>query len=342
MYRRLSFNKIKKPLSIFRVKALILFLFLIPFLVYSQTFEKIYRTNGDDSSMEAVETDDGYLISVNSGDFLSNYQSKILKFDFNGSIIDSILLPTFNGYITSYVHKIWKISDTSFLCILLVKNTFDIEHLQFIHFSENLNIVYDTIIDDTDSNNYTDFCITDNLNVVATGAISFFNEYFLTTFDIYGNKIASNSFQFNLGAFPSTVIHIPERDVFHLYIYWSNENAFLEINSDSLQVDTIMYYPDSFWPRNAIKGLDDTSYFIAGTQNSSLTSGIRLLSFVKMDNLGETIQQSNYLISQDTNSFYSTNSFSILNEEIFFGGTYNFNGSPPPEFSLTNLTPTVQ
>ncbi len=327
MHKAINFFN-TEVLSICKVVPLIL-IFVYANTLFAQTFEKIYRTNDDDCSYEAIEVSNEYFIAVNTGNYYNfNYQGKILKVNKYGKILDSLYIPIHNGFISSDIWKLINISDTLFLCIAIERNSSGNLFMQYVHFTKDLLITFDTVINDAPNLSYLDFSVNDDFQIVSVGYITEYQEQFIKICDIYGNLIGYKTYIGEYGPLASTIIDIPKRNKYHMFIYLSNESCFFEIDKETLSLDTILHYPDYFWPRNAIKGINDSSYYIIGTQNVLLNNGIRKLSFIEMSIYGDTIKQNSYLVSPDKNSFYSYNSFSIYNEKIYFGGTYNFTLTP--------------
>jgi len=351
MYRRLT----KQVLPLFRVAPLF---FLILFFVinrqgFSQTFEKWYVTKNDDIAYDAVELDQSYIITINSGSYFDeNYDSKLIKLNLNGELIDSLNMVIPEGYKLYSTFRLFLLNDTILLTISPLKNNMGEIGIKFTHISKNFDILYDTIVCDTvTTRQYYDFIIDNDSNVVAVGTNTWFEEFFISVYDVFGNTIGYNTYtDTQTGYLPSTIIDIPGRNVYHMYIYWSDDEYFFEINKETLQVDTVLHYPDGFLPRNTIKGLDNNSYYLAGKQFSqTLSSSHKLLvnekkiiesviinqdlSFIEMDNYGNVLNQKVYIVSSDTNSFYSYNSFDIYNDKIYFGGTYNFDNATAFPFS---------
>ncbi len=350
MYRRLT----KQVLPLFKVAPLF---FLILFIVFnrygfSQTFEKWYVTENDDIAYDAVEINQTYIIPVNSGDyFAQNFSLKFLKLNFDGEIIDSLSLTTSSGYEMDPTFNVFPLNDSILLSICQIKNSTGETGFRFTHISYNFELLYDTIVFDSITTRISFDIILDNdSNIVSVGYTVWFEEFFLSVYDIYGNNLKNGIYpNLQAGYLASTVMDIPDQNVYHMYSYWGNDEEFFEINKETLEIDTVLHYPDGFLPRNTIKGLDNNSYYLAGKQFSQTVSNSHKLivdekkiiesvinqdlSFVEMDNYGNVLNQKVYIVSSDTNSFYSYNSFDIYNEKIYFGGTYNFDNAAAFPFS---------
>jgi len=332
MYRRVTIVFMPKGLEFIN---LILLVLLLSSNVKSQTFERLYETDFDDMSVSAVEVDNSFIIAVNSGDYFNmSYAGKYLKLDKQGNITDSVNIPIPNGFKFFQSRKFFKLNNDTILSINdIINNKTDNHGFQIVHLTNNMKIAFDTVVYDTLSIVYLDYYLTEDQTIITTGAIEIADIFFIKITDIYGNLLEYQSYSnIQSGFYPSTLIEIPQENTIYVFIYWSNEDLFYKINKETLQIDDILNYPNSFYPNNAINGVYDSSFYVGGTQNAFLYNGVRELSFVEISNSGNIIKQNNYLISPDTNTFYYYNSFSKCNGKLFLGGTYNFKGTPPPEF----------
>ena len=319
----------------------VLYLTILFFLLYTfsfpQTFETWYETKNDDIAYDAIELDDSYIFTVNSGNYFDeNYGAKLIKLDFNGEIIDSLNMILPDGYKLYSTFRLYLLNDSILLAISPLENNIGENGIRFTHISKNFNVLYDTIVCDTvTTRQYYDFIIDNDSNVVVVGTNIWIEQFFISIYDLYGNELGYNTYtDTQTGYLPSTIIDIPGRNVYHMFIYWSDDDYFFEIDKETLEIQSISKYPNDFLPRNAVKGLTDSSYFIIGKQCTYNVNAWWKLSFVEMNNFGDSINQHSYLVSPDTNSFYSYNSFDIYNEKIYFGGAYNFDNAAAFPFSI--------
>ena len=226
MYRAIAFFSIK-VLSLLRIVPFVLL--LVPTTIFSQTFEKTYKTNEDDCSYEAIEVSNEYYIAVNSGNYYnSDYQGKILKVNQYGKIIDSLYIPIHNEYISSDIWKLININDTLLLCVAIERNNSGDLFMQYVHFTKDLLIIFDTVINDNPNLSYLDFSINDDFQVVSVGYITKYQEQFIKISDIYGNLIGYQTYIGDYGPLASTIIDIPKRNKYHMFMYLSNESYFFE------------------------------------------------------------------------------------------------------------------
>ncbi len=249
---------------------------------FSQTFEKLYITESDDFSYDAIELDDSYIIQINSGDYFEqNFSLKYIKLNYEGEIIDSLNIAIPSEYEQYSTYKLFLLNDNVLLAVSPMKNNIGERCIRFTHISVNFDLLYDTIICDTNTTrHYFDFILNNDSNIVGVGYNVWFEEFFIFVYDIFGNTLGYNTYtDTQTGYLPSTVIDIPGRNVYHMFIYWSSNSYFFEINKETLEIDTVLQYPLSFLPRNAIKGIDDSSYFLAGKQGTTYLNAHWKLSF---------------------------------------------------------------
>ncbi len=313
----------------FYKKGFVLFnvtLFSIFFITntFSQTFEKSHRTEEDDISYDAISLEENFIFVVNSGNIEnSNYHQKCFKLDEYGNFVDSVSIPFYGNIMVSDLSNLFKINDS----IILLINKMNNNSLQFVHLTPELNIVYNSILDTLLDNQYFDIVYTQDSLIVCVGATEILNKFCLMETDKFGNIINYKTYEsYQSGYLPSTIEYIPSRNVYHMFIYWSNDEVFYEINKETLELDTILHYPDAFLPRNAINGFSNDRYFLAGKQG---TGTIWKLSYIEMNKFGETLMQKIFLPEHDSDVFYSYNSFDTFNNSIFYGGTYHVTYSPP-------------
>lgn len=317
----------KKPILFF------IFFFIISTNLFSQTFEKLIKTNANDYAIDAIELNNGnFVIGYNKISNENNYKSEILILNNKGEIIQSISLPDYKDITEEIIAKIFSIDSSTFVGIRAVKNNNGINQNNILKFKKVLNkfnLVSDTIVGIPNiSISDFDFILTSDTNILSVGIIN--NQYytaFIYETDINGNYINSKLYYNTLGNITTTIMEIPEKNEYHMFESWDNNRSFYKIDKQNLEIKDTLYYPNSFIPRNAIKGINENSYFVSGRSIFSSTV-IYIPAYVEINNEGEILNIHEYLVNKDTNSFYTTNCFDHLNGKIYFGAVYNFTTDP--------------
>jgi len=304
--------------------------------IKSQTFEKIIRTPYDDFSFDAVEMADGcFIIAYSRGNYGQNTISGLLKLDGNGNLIDSVFFTDYPEYVELGITDIFPYLNETLLCVrtaVIIEN--NRQTVNLIQVTSDLQIVYDTIYG---SNEYSGSVygrtLTDDNKLVTVGAIDDSRgNLFIGEFDLTSKTYRDNIITGFPAVVSSTVMEIPENNVYHMYLYWDNNKTFLVINKETLNVDTFFYYPELFLPRNSFKGLTDTSYFAVGTEHI-LANGNSAPAFIEVNTEGQIVNHFVDLNHSDTSVFYTYNSFDHKYGKIYFGLTFNFLTNQPFPFA---------
>jgi hypothetical protein len=312
----------------------ILYLFFILALyahpLLCQTFEKVYRTSEDELVYDAVMVDStSCIFALNSGNnFTGIYYTKFFKIDLqSGFITDSLIIePETPGYFFTGIFDVLKVNDSLFIGIGSFGLMGSSEQIQYIvHLDNHLQILYDTIIDIPDIVEISHkTIITENSKLVTVGKIANSVDYkrILCEKTLYGDSIRYETYSHPGSFTASTVLDIPHKNKYHMFIYGGIEKAINIIDKNTLERDTIMTYPTFFLPNDAVRDDKDSSiYYVAGREGSDD------LSYLKINDYGEILNQ--YVFDLASNAFYTYKCISPCNEYLFFGGVYPFTLSPP-------------
>ncbi len=311
----------------------ILFFFTNVFLnsVIPQTFEKIIRTEQDDYSFAAIEVGDTYIFAKNTGNyFQGNNINSLIVLDNEGNITQTFTLPSYAGYFNRTVMSIFKHSDSLFYCIRVLRsranNDLQINLLIVSYEGSRLELEFDTIYGNENiSEAFFDFQYTTDQKIIGAGRLELVGQNALVV-EIDLNDLSFNSWFYNIpeAHLASTIMDIPENNTYHVFMYWDNNNSILEINKSTMEIDTIYHYPELFRPRNAIRGISDTSYFVAGKMGQEFPVIYDVPAFIEVGFNGQIYNIFKYEVHRDTNSFYTYHSFDHKFDNIFFGAIYNF------------------
>lgn len=316
------------------------FLFVIALLwlnanLQAQTFEKIIRTESDNFSYDAVEIDDGgFIIAYNCGVYSQNIRGGLLKLDNNGNLIDSVFFTDYPEFIEGEVTDIFPYINGTLLCTRSVENIGDDDiQMNMIQVDNDLNIVFDTIYGDREYlESVFGYTLTSDNKLIMVGKIMDNRaDLFIGEYDLI---LKSYRYEWITGypaILSSTIIEIPEKNAYHMYLYFDNDKTFLNIDKTTLAVDTVYNYPYNFLPRNACKGIDSLSYYVAGKEGIT-NSPYFAPAFIEVNTQGEVVNNFVYLDHSDTNVYYSYNSFDHKYGKIYLGVTYNFPQQPPFPF----------
>ncbi len=310
---------------------IILFTSILYNYALSQTFERTIRTNQDDFCFDAIEVGDNFIFPKSTGNyFQGNNISTLIALDLNGNIEQSLTLPDYEAYLESGVQNIFKQSDSLFYCIRslrdLINNDLQL-NLLIVSFKESiLELEFDTIYGNSSiSESIFDFKYTTDNKIIGAGRHEPDDQHALVTIIDLSNMTFNSWLYFIPEAtLASSIIDLPEKNAFHVYMYFDNNNSFLEINKSTMEIDTIYHYPERFLPRDAVSGISDTSYFAVGKMGQEIPGINFVPSFIEVGYDGQVIKINNYEVSADTNSYYTTLSFDHKFGNIYFGTTYNF------------------
>jgi len=275
--------------------------------------------------------DEETVFALNYGDYLtSDYNVIVYKINSNtGDYIDSCFIYfNYAAYKLNYVSNIFFIEQEVFILIGQCENinTGD-KQIFIVKLNEGLEIIGEFIVGDEVIDEYFFDVIysTDSL-LVFSGK----DEMGITIEerDTEGNLIREKTYSQN-GTLASTLIEIPSLNKYHLFRYWDTNHSFNIIDKDSLNVDTVIMYPQRLLPRNAIIGLDSSYYYVAGRELDiyPFTYG-DFLAFIKVTNTGQIIDHNTYKID-DKITYYTSQSFTVNPDAIYFGGSYPCTWDPP-------------
>ncbi|MCD6113145.1 MAG: T9SS type A sorting domain-containing protein [Bacteroidales bacterium] len=315
----------------------ILLIIALPLSLFSQTFEKLIKTQADDYATDAIELSDGnFLIAYNKGNSTYNdFHSEMWILNKSGDIIQTIEVPDYNDYKESAILNLLYIDSTTFIGFRSINNNITGDWQTNIIRIKNISNIYymdfDTIIGNPEiSMSNGDFILTSDKKLVSVGYIhGESNTAAIYITDLNGNYINSKIYYGTSGFLGTTIMEIPQKNKYHMFEYWDNDSSLFIIDKESLEIDTILHYPQFFLPRNAVKGINQNSYFVAGQSPYFQGNAHYIPSFIEINNNGEIININKYLVNEDTNSYYTINCFDHLNGKIYFGAVYNFSQHPP-------------
>lgn len=302
----------------------------------SQTFENVVRTEYDDYCIEAIEVESRYFYFYSKGDYyVGDWISYVVEIDILGNEVQKFLLPDYEGYLEGPVLKVFRSSDSSFFCIRGLwdnnNNEKQINLFEIKYDVTPIDIVFDTIYGSSElSEAIYDYQITSDNRIIGAGRHSPEQQNAIVSI-IDLNDMSYNVWYYDVpeAINASTIMDIPEHNVYHVYMYWDNNKSFLEINKTTMEIDSIHYYPERFLPRNAVKGISDTSYFAVGKGKTYDLDSPFYPAYIEVGLDGQIYNEFLYEVHPDTNSYYTTNSFDHKFGNIYFGATYNFTQEPP-------------
>ena len=297
----------------------------------SQTFEKFIATSLDEVVYDAqLSGSSECVFALNTGDFNDNtYYSKIFKINTNtGSFIDSLIIePELQGFHFSGIFDLLKANDSLFIGIGKFNLDGGNEQFQYIlHFNQNLDVVFDTIIDIPEINESLQKTIlAQNSKLVSVGKIQNSSEILICEKTVFGDSIRHKTYN-EPSVTASTVVDMPPTNSYHIYIYMGDEHSFFIIDKTTLNKEESIEQPFWFKPIDAIHDdIDLSKYYVAG-KNYDVNSGNNDLFFMKVSIDGT---YESFIYTTDENIFYTYKCFSPLNNHLYFGGVYPFTPSPP-------------
>lgn len=315
---------------------LLLFFILISGSISTQTFEKIIRTDQDDYSYEAIEFGNKYLYFYSKGSYLAEEtEGYAVILDSSGNNYDIFQLNDYEDYFEESVLKAFIRNDSTLLCIRKLRNIFTNDlQLNLLELKYNVSpmeLVFDTIYGSNELSEYIlDFEFTADNKIIGAGRhLPEQQNAIVSIIDL--NDMSYNVWYYDVpeAILASTIIDIPEKNAYHVFMYWDNNKSFLEINKTTMEIDSIHYYPERFLPRNAVKGISDTIYYAVGKGKTYDLDSPFYPSYIEVGLDGQIYNEHLYEIHPDTNSYYTTNSFDHKYGKIYFGATYNFTQEPP-------------
>jgi hypothetical protein len=316
--------------------SLLLFFILISESIFTQTFEKIIRTDQDDFSYEAIELGNKYLYFYSKGNYLNgDTKGYAVIIDSLGNNYDIFHLNDYEDYFEESVLKAFIRNDSTLLCIRKLRNIFTNDlQLNLLELKYNVSpmeLVFDTIYGSNELSEYiSDFEFTTDNKIIGAGRhLPEQQNAIVSIIDL--NDMSYNVWYYDVpeAILASTIMDIPEKNAYHVFMYWDNNKSFLEINKTTMEIDSIHYYPERFLPRNAVKGISDTSYFAVGKGKTYDLYSPFYPAYIEVGLEGQIYSEHLYEVNFDTNSYYTTNSFDHKFGNIYFGATYNFTQEPP-------------
>ncbi|MCF8369243.1 MAG: T9SS type A sorting domain-containing protein [Bacteroidales bacterium] len=270
------------------------------------------------------------MFAINHGDYLTtNYATKILLLNtFTGKFMDSVLLNPYEPEFTfGGIADFLKVNDSLFIGIgNFIGNNENAEKQYILHINSNLNVVFDTIVDTDMNEKIQKSIVTENGLIVSVGKEFDTWKIVLLERDYFGNFIRFEKYNHPTSLTATTVIDIPHKNKYHMFMYLGSDHPYDLIDKFSLEIDTTLSYPIHFHPIDAVIDPFDTSvYYIAGKQGSN-NPNINNLSFLRCNTDGNFVQ---HIYLSDSNESYSYKCMSVLQETMYFGGTVPFTQSPP-------------
>lgn len=319
--------------SIFQLVIILIGFAKIP---VSQTFEKYHRSFEDELVYDAILLDSTTCIfALNTGDFnYDTYYTKIFKIETQtGKLTDSTLIePTLQNCYFRGVFDLLKANDSLFIGIGKFGIYGSSEEIQYIvHFNNNLQILFDTIIDIPEIEEcFQKTILTEDSKLVSVGTIinSYDYERLLCEKTIFGDSIRYETYSHPYSLTATSVVDIPHKNKYHMFIYGGGEaRPYDIIDKSTLQLDTTLKRPAFFNPIDAVPDNADSSIYYIGGKQYSYNSDRFDLSYLKINDNGEII---NHLIYEtDSNTFYTYKCLSPFNNHIYFAGVYPFTQNPP-------------
>nr|MBC8485237.1 hypothetical protein [Bacteroidota bacterium] len=312
---------------ILKTSFIVYFIFFFSLTGISQTYEKLYKTQFDDISEDAIELPDkSIIISVTSGDFYqANYQAYLYKLSYAGLLIDSTEINIPEYYNLKGIDNIFKISDTSLLTLCICQNIFnDSLYVLITQFNFELKTLFSSLTNFSVPFNYsfTNHILNSENNLVSIGTEYSNYDHFIYEYDINGNLINHNLvIDPAIQTIASAIMDIENLGKYHLFLFFHPQD-FLIINKETLEIDTILDYPSTFSPWDIHSSLNDSTYLTIG--RNYIGNGIKVPAFLEMDNMGNVLNMHSYTANPDTNSGNIDKSLDIFNDKIFLVAAYNF------------------
>ena len=312
------------------LKIIYLFSFFIFILVFfnialSQTFEKVYKTDLDDYSSDAILlSDQSIVFIVNSGYYGYEYNTKIMKMSSTGVFIDSAQIQIPIGYISLGITDILTINDSTFIALGVCKNIQENNlRMLIVKFDFSLNIIIKTLTDFSIPVKYNvaSFILNSDTNIISIGTDLENYFHFLYEFSTFGELINYHNYGnlANNPTFASSIIELD--DYYHLYIF-GYPQYFMIINKGTLEKDTVLHYTNTFEPFGIHKCINNDTYFVTG--RNYIGNSIKTPAFIEVDNEGYVLSLNYYVANPDTNSGNRGKTFDFYNNKIFFASAYNF------------------
>jgi hypothetical protein len=300
---------------------------------YAQTFEKVISTNKDEVAHDAIELNNSnYIVhSIRSkGDFNNrDYDIIVYELDSTGQFIDSLIIELNNDYKLLFTRYILQCDNNELVIVGNCQkiNTLDYQlYLAFLNY--DLEFISDTIIGDTNKSDYLiDFLINEYGNLIAVGHCDndSISNRVIIEYSI-SNKTLKR-YAFYRIHYLTTVIEVPQTNAYHLFELFSGDTI-IQINRDSLTIDTFYLFPNPFDAFSAINIPVNTDYLVAG-KKSDYTTYTRKIAYRLMDNGGNILEDKMYGAT-DTNYYFALNEVDCNNSNNFFlGGTHNFEHAIP-------------
>jgi hypothetical protein len=302
---------------------------------FTQTFEKYISSVKDDIAHDAIELDGPQYIILsqkNASEYgPQDYEIKVYKIDNTGDFIDSLEIAIDDDYMLSNTRYIFELIGNDLVIVGTCRNriTSDLQlYLAFLN--TDLKFLKDTILGDSKlSDHNIDFLINEFGNIIIGG----FCENPTDDNNIIICEYNPNTEVFRRKAHSiqhvsiNTIVELPEINAYQAQFVFNGDDI-LQINRDSLSIDTLLQVSPNFDPGLALNIPGKNNYVVFG-KKGNYSSGVAELAFRVMSISGEILEEHTYGV-QDTNCFFMYNEADCKDSSyLYLGGTHNFTWYPP-------------
>jgi len=313
-----------------RIYLILSTLIFLNFTTTSQTFEKFYSTPNDELVYDAILIDSiSIVFALNKGDhWTDSYTTTLYKMNsLSGEFTDSLTVdPSIPNSIFRGVFDMLKINDTLFAGIGKSWTDINEESQYIVHFTHNLQLVFDTIVNIEGINERLQKTIIAD-NILVSGGMEVDSGFkVLVEKTTKGELIQFKKYSYPTSMTITALVDIPAVNKYHIYVYLGYQHAYSIIDKQTLDSDTTFQYPLLFYPIDAtMDPWNNNNYYVAGKQKNSSTFQ-NDLSFLKVNVCGEFEQ---FIYPTDQNIFYTYKCLAQNENSIYFGGVYPFTQQPP-------------
>lgn len=308
---------------------ILIFSILLGFLTTkAQTFELLISSSKDEIALDAIELDDGtFVIGRSYGNYLQmSFQNALTQIDIAGNILKEVNLPDDDDYWNRYLLNIFRDNDCNLICFRYVmEKATGIKQFNLVIFNNNLEMIESIVYGDreTEEDVYGCLLTSDHKFITVGRKLYAIKELYLGEYCLNEKTYRYSTFKdFPSFAF-STVVEIPEKNSYHVFNYYDANNSFFEISKDDLDIVAIYNFPSQFKPRDAIRGFDDSHYFVGGVQQGGFDFK-PCPAYIKVSSNGEILKHNFYSTHPDTRTYYSYNSIDHNQDHLFIGVTFNW------------------
>lgn len=294
----------------------------------AQTFEHLISSNKDEIALDAIELDDGtFVIGRSNGNYLQmSFQSALTQIDISGNILKEVNLPGDDDYWNRYLLNIFRDVEGNLICFRYVKEkATGIKQFNLVIFNNNLELIESIVYGDKETEEDVYGCLLTSENKFITVGRKFYSikELYIGEYCLNERTYRYKTYKdFPSFAF-STIVEIPQNNSYHVFNYYDSNNSFFEISKNELNIEAIYNFPSQFQPRDAIRGFDDTHYFVGGVQQGGFDFE-PCPAYIKVSSNGEILMHSFYSTHPDTRTYYYYNSIDHNLGNLYIGVTFNW------------------